>query len=80
MNGYGTMGGYGVMNGGYGVMGFGMLVPLLIILFLGYIIYQNSNKVKKSESNAINILEKRLANGEIDIKEYKEKRAILENS
>jgi putative membrane protein len=54
-------------------MGFGWLVPLLIVVIL---LYVRQNK-KKEKSSAQEILDKRYANGGIDNKEYKEKSAHL---
>lgn len=59
-------------NHGWG-MGFGWLMPLLIIGLLFYVL---QNK-KKEKSSAQDILDKRYANGGIDQKEYEEKSAHL---
>ena len=55
-------------NHGWG-MGFGWLIPLLIIGIL-YYLFQDK---KSSRSSAQDILDKRYANGDIDKKEYDEK-------
>jgi len=55
-------------NHGWG-MGFGWLMPLLIIGLLFYVL---QNK-KKEKSSAQDILDKRYASGGIDQKEYEEK-------
>jgi len=54
-------------------MGFGWLVPLLIVAIL---LYVRQDK-KKGKSSAQEILDKRYANGGIDDKEYKEKSTYL---
>ena len=50
-------------------MGFGWLIPLLIIAILFYLL--QNKKVEKSDAQEI--LDKRYANGGIDKKEYEEK-------
>ena len=55
-------------NHGWG-MGFGWLIPLLIIGILYYLFQDN----KSRRSSAQDILDKRYANGNIDKKEYDEK-------
>ena len=57
------------VNHGWG-MGFGWLVPLLV---LGIIFYLLQNKTKEKRSSAQDILDKRYANGDIDKEEYEEK-------
>ncbi len=53
---------------GYG-MGFGWLVPLLLLGLVFYFI----NSRREDNTSAKDILDKRYANGEIDKKEYEEK-------
>jgi putative membrane protein len=53
-------------------MGFGWLLPLLIIGLLFYL-FQNQTEKKSTNSSAQEILDKRYANGGIDKKEYEEK-------
>jgi len=50
-------------------MGFGWLIPLLIIGLLFYLVQNN----QKRSSSAQDILDRRYANGEIDEKEYRKK-------
>lgn len=50
-------------------MGFGWLIPLLIIGLLFYLLQNN----QKGRSSAQDILDRRYANGEIDEKEYRKK-------
>jgi putative membrane protein len=50
-------------------MGFGWLIPLLIIGLLFYLVQNN----QKGSSSAQDILDRRYANGEIDEKEYRKK-------
>ncbi len=57
-------------------MGFGWLVPLLIIAL---IIYMMQNNKRSSSSSAQEILDRRFANGEIDEKEYKERSRLLKD-
>lgn len=54
-------------------MGFGWLIPLLIIAILIYL-FQGKSKEK---SSAQDILDKRYASGGIDTKEYEEKSRLL---
>jgi len=68
--------GYGGMMGG-GNMGFGWLIPLVIVMAFGYFIY-NANSNKTKNTSARDLLDERFANGEIDEKEYKERKSILE--
>jgi len=71
------MNGYGMHGWGFG-MGFGWLIPLLLIVVLVY--YINSNKSSKNEGlSARELLDRRYANGEIDEQEYKRKRDLLED-
>ena len=55
-------------------MGFGWLIPLLIIGLLFYLLQNN----QKGSSSAQDILDKRYANGEIDEAEYKKKSQDLQ--
>ena len=57
-------------------MGFGWLIPLLIIGLLFYLL-QNKTEEKSTKSSAQEILDKRYANGGIDKKEYEEKSAAI---
>jgi len=69
-----------VMNGfghGWG-MGFGWLVPLLIIGILVYL-FQDRTK-NKSRSEAQDILDKRYASGGISKEEYEEKSRLLKEN
>ncbi len=86
MGGYGGYGGYGMMGGGmmggYGMMGaypgygmgytggFGFLFLLIIIAVVVIVYY--SSKGKKPVSSAKEVLNMRLAKGEITMEEYKE--------
>jgi len=56
-------------------MGFGWLIPLLILALIIYMIQGD----KKSSSSAQEILDRRFANGEIDEKEYKERSRLLKD-
>ncbi len=58
-------------------MGFGMwLIPILFVIILFYVLKAN-NRGKSKTSSAQDILDKRFANGEIDLQEYGEKSHIL---
>ena len=58
-------------------MGFGMwLIPILFVIIIYYVLNEN-NKGKKEETSAQDILDKRFANGEIDLQEYGEKSHML---
>jgi putative membrane protein len=54
-------------------MGFGWLVPLLILAILFYFLQDK----KKEKSSAQDILDKRYASGGIDKEEYEEKSRLL---
>jgi len=56
-------------------MGFGWLIPLLILALIIYMIQGD----KKSSSSAQEILDRRFANEEIDEKEYKERSRLLKD-
>lgn len=62
----------------YGIHGYGMgLGWLILLLFIAVLVYiMNGNK--KDGQSAIDILDKRYANGEIDEQEYKTKKENLE--
>ncbi len=61
-------------------MGFGWLMPLLIIGIIFYLI-KGKETAKSSKSNAQEILDKRFASGGISKEEYEEKSRLLkENS
>jgi len=57
---------------GYG-MGFGWIIPVLFIFAIFYFINNNSN----NKESALDILDKKYANGEIDEEEYKQKKELL---
>jgi putative membrane protein len=62
------------MNG-YG-MGLGWLIPILLIVGLVYFLNENSRKIDK-EKSAKEILDIRLAKGEIEKEEYEERLKAL---
>jgi len=62
------------MNG-YG-MGLGWLIPILLIVGLVYFLNDNSRKIDK-EKSAKEILDIRLAKGEIEKEEYEERLKAL---
>ena len=54
-------------------MGFTMwLIPILFVIIIFYILNEN-NKGKKEETSAQDLLDKRYAQGEIDLEEYEER-------
>ena len=59
---------------GFG-MGFGWIVPLLFVFALFYFINGNT----KEQESALDILDKKYANGEIDEEEYKRKKEQLKH-
>ena len=64
------------MNG-YGMgMGLGWLIPILLIVGLVYFLNDNSRKIDK-EKSAKEILDIRLAKGEIEKEEYEERLKAL---
>ena len=63
------------MNG-YG-MGLGWLIPVLFIVGLVYLLNNNSHKKDKSELSVKEILDIRLAKGEIEKEEYEERLKAL---
>ena len=71
--------GYGMNNGG-GIWGFIVMATMMVLVIVGvivtiqYLARQNSTHGSKP---ALDILEKRFANGEIDAKEFETKRKIL---
>jgi len=67
-----------MMAGGY--MGWTMIffwAMLLVILILVIRYVVQLTRIKNTEFSAIDILKKRLASGEIDLEEFKEKRKFL---
>lgn len=82
--------GCGILNGfgRYNMMGGGWLMMLVPVLFIGLAIYafmkisqNNSNNKTHNNSNndALNILNKRYAQGEISEEEYIQKKNILKD-
>lgn len=65
---------YGYHDGGFGMMGFGWIFLILIILAIVYLL-KGKNSSKKS---ARDILDERYAKGQIDLEEYNEKKKNLE--
>ena len=59
---------------GFG-MGFGWIVPLILIFGLFYLI----NNTREKEESAQDILDKRYASGEINEEEYKQAKANLKH-
>jgi len=64
------------MNGYAMGMGLGWLIPILLIVGLVYFLNDNSRKIDK-EKSAKEILDIRLAKGEIEKEEYEERLKAL---
>ena len=62
---------------GYGYMGWGWIVPLLIIGAFFYWFSNQQSGSGKQEKSPLDILNERFAKGEIDEKEYRKKRDLL---
>ena len=76
MDGYNGQGG-----GGNDVWGFVFMILMMTLVVLGIVVLVrylvNSLNVKQTGETALNLLEKRYANGDIDKKEFEEKRKDL---
>ncbi len=74
--GYGLGAGCGMLGGG-----FMMIIPIILGLLLIYAVFRglNSHNSQRLSSNsvALNILDEKLANGEIGEEEYNRKKKIL---
>jgi len=63
-------------------MSLSWLIPLVVLLVIAlsiYMINKNNNDNKINKESALDILDKRYANGEIDEEEYLKKKKILKN-
>ncbi|MEN4053414.1 MULTISPECIES: SHOCT domain-containing protein [Sulfurimonas] len=56
-------------------MGFGWIIPLILIFWLFYLI----GNTREKEESAQDILDKKYANGEINEEEYKRRKANLKH-
>lgn len=69
------------MNNGYNVWGFIFMVLMMALVFLGIVLVVHylarSNHSKGDEDSALEILKNRYAKGEIDKKEFDEKKKDL---
>jgi putative membrane protein len=75
------MDGYYGQGGGYDVWGFIFMIFMMVLVVVGVIVLvryfgQHSSNQQK-QGSALDILEKRFANGEIDKKEFEDKRKVL---
>jgi putative membrane protein len=74
--GYGIGAGCGMFGGG-----FMMIIPILLGVLLIYVIFKginlHNNARFSSNSVALNILDEKLANGEISEEEYNRKKKVL---
>lgn len=72
-NGYG----YNMMGGWFGMM----IIPVILIGVVLYVVYkQNQNNNAKdigTRDNSLNILNERLARGDINVEEYNQKKDII---
>ena len=73
MNGYG----YGMMSGGYSILGliFWILVLIGLVLLIKYL--WEGGAAKREHESALEILKKRYAKGEINKEEFEEKKKDL---
>ena len=69
------------MNNGYGIWGFIFMLTIMVLVIAGVIAvvhYLNHDTREHNQGeSALDLLKKRYANGEIDKKEYEEKRKVL---
>ena len=74
MDGYG----YGMMSGGYGILGliFWILLIIGLVLLIKYL-WEGSG-AKRGEESALEILKKKYARGEISKEEFEEKKKDLQ--
>lgn len=61
-------------------MGFGMWFTFILFLFVVFYFLKEFTKTEEKYSSAQDILDKRYANGEIDIEEYEEKSNALKKN
>jgi putative membrane protein len=55
-----------------------MMLLILLILMVGLVYFLSTLRKESNSDTALNLLKKRYANGDIDTKEYEERRKILE--
>lgn len=75
-SGYGQFGGYGGGGGMFIMMGFGFLI-FVALIFLAFKLMKVNSPFSFSSNSALNILNERFANGEINEEEYTKKKIIL---
>ncbi len=63
------------MSIGWGMMGWGWIIPLSIFVIVFYLIFMRSSHESKQ---AKELLKERFARGEIDEEEYRRKLSVLE--
>lgn len=76
-----------MMRWGHGMMGgwmggwFGMLIPLILTVVIVYVVVRllghNHTANRRSYDNSLDILNERLARGEISEEEYERKKAMI---
>ena len=75
------MDGYYGHGGGYDVWGFIFMIFMMVLVVVGIIVvvryFGQHTSHQQKQGSALDILEKRFANGEIDKKEFEEKRKVL---
>ncbi len=72
--------GYNGMNNGSSVWGFVWMAFMMALVIMGVVLairYLRRPSDTHTSKAALDILEKRFANGEIDTKEFEEKRKVL---
>ncbi|MDP2766932.1 MAG: SHOCT domain-containing protein [Candidatus Methanoperedens sp.] len=76
MDGYGY--GYGMMSGGYWIIGliFWLLVLIGLVLLIKYL-WESGGGTRREQESAIELLKKRYARGEISKEEFEEKKKDL---
>jgi putative membrane protein len=68
--------GYGGGGGMFIMMGFGFLI-FLVLIFLALKLMKANSPLSLSSNSALNILNERFANGEINEEEYTKKKIML---
>lgn len=73
-----------MMHDGYGFWGMGWIWWLIIIIFIAFIVYavinagtRRSEGAPPARETALEVLERRYANGEISTEEYRERKREL---
>jgi len=75
-SGYGNFGGHGGGGGMFIMMGLGFII-FLVLIFLAFKLMRSNSPLSLSSNSALNILNERFANGEINEEEYTKRKIIL---